>query len=61
MGQVLEFPARPMPPRVQRLADNLYLYQLNDTPEAQAAADMLVAELRANNYIVPDYMKGKDV
>lgn len=57
MGQVLDFP--PPAPRFQRLAENLWMMKLDDTPEAQAAADRLVAELRANNMIVPDYMKGK--
>lgn len=59
MGQVLDFPQREAPPRLQRLAENLWMMQLSDTPEAQAAADKLVKELREHNYIVPDYMKGE--
>ena len=60
MGNVIDFPPRPMPTRVQKLADNLWMYQMSDTPEAQAAADKLVAELRERNYIVPEYMKGPE-
>jgi hypothetical protein len=61
MATMLDFPPRPIPPRLRRLAENLYIMPLSDTPEAHAAADKLVAELREHNYIVPDYMKGDDV
>lgn len=56
-AQILQFPTRSS--RLQRVADNLWLMRLSDTPEAQAAADKLVKELRENNYVVPDYMKGE--
>lgn len=54
-AQVLPFPSLP---RLKRLAENVWMIRLSDTPEAQAMADKIVRELRDNNYIVPDYMKG---
>lgn len=59
-AEILQFPQCEAPPRLQRLAENLWMMKLSDTPEAQAAADKLVKELREHNYIVPDYMKGND-
>ncbi len=46
-------------PSLKQVAENLWLMRLNDSPEAQAQADQIVNELRRNNYVVPDYMKGK--
>lgn len=47
----------PPPVRFEQLAENLWLMRLEDTPGARAQADRIVAELRANNMTVPDYMK----
>lgn len=58
MGIILDFPQREAPPRLQRLAENVWMIRLSDTPEAQAMADKIVQELRDNNYVVPGYMKG---
>lgn len=57
-AEIIPFPPQLPPPRLTKLAECLYMMQLSDTPEAQAAADKLVAQLRANNYIVPDSLKG---
>lgn len=56
---ILPFPPREIPPRLERVAEAVYLMQIGNTPEARLLADRLVAVLRANNYIVPDYMKGE--
>ena len=51
---ILPFPPREIPPRLERVAEAVYLMQIGNTPEARLLADRLVAVLRANNYIVPD-------
>lgn len=58
-AEILPF-FNPNAPRLQKVAHNLWVIRLHDTPAAQAEADKLVEQLRANNYVVPDYMKGKD-
>lgn len=55
MSEVLKFPTLP---KLKKLGHNLFMLQLSDTPEAQAQADKLVEQLRANNYIVPEHLKG---
>ncbi len=59
MSNVLEF-QKPYVPRLEQIAKNLWIMRLDDTPEANAQADRIVKELRANNYEVPNYMKGGD-
>jgi hypothetical protein len=57
MTNVLPF-RKSWEPSLERLADNLWMIRLDDSPETQAQADRIVKELRRNNYVVPDYMKG---
>lgn len=52
---ILKFPQAP---RLKKIAPNLWIMQLSDTPEAQAQTDKLVEQLRANNYRVPEHLKG---
>lgn len=58
VAEILHFPAV-APLRLERLAQNLWMLRLSDTPEAAAAADRLVEQLRAHNMIVPDYLRGE--
>lgn len=59
MSNVLPF-QKPFVPRLEQIAKNLWIMRLSDTPEANAQADRIVKELRENNYVIPDYMKGDD-
>jgi hypothetical protein len=54
-AQILQFPTVA---KLERLAENLWLMRLDNTPESQAQAERIIAELRTSNYVVPDYMKG---
>jgi hypothetical protein len=44
-------------PRLTMLAENLWCYRMEDTPEACEQAQRIIAEFRANNYVIPAYMK----
>jgi hypothetical protein len=57
MSNIINFP---IAPRLQKIAENLWLMRLDDTPEARAQAGRIVNELRASNYEVPNHMKGDD-